>query len=46
MTSRDIWNTFTRKDKCKCAENNYSCLKWGTYGYLTPRYFCGCEQKE
>ena len=39
-----VWNTFTQKDKQKCAKNKYQCFIHGTYGYLTPRYFCGCEE--
>ena len=42
-TVEKVWTSFTLKDKVKCVENDYSCLRSGTYGYSTPKYFCGCE---
>ena len=48
-TARDIWNRFTKKDKRKCGEHNYNCLRLGTYsitldGY-EKSYKCGCGEE-
>lgn len=39
-----VWNTFTLKNKQKCIKNKHQCFRDGTYGYSSPRYFCGCEE--
>ena len=44
MNHMIVWNSFTLTNKRKCYKNNYQCLREGTYCYLTPRYFCGCEE--
>lgn len=46
-----IWNGFNKSDKRQCADNNYYCLEWGTYGGIITNgslgiiYYCGCGQE-
>lgn len=43
------WHSFNQADKIKCYENNYYCLKWGTYSAILTnngvQYFCGCGEE-
>ena len=47
-TPRQIWDTFSLKDKRQCAANDYRCLRIGIYGGNMDGhkiwYSCGCVE--
>lgn len=47
--SEKIWVSYSKQDKLKCSENNYSCIEWGTYSAIMTKngtkYYCGCGQE-
>jgi len=48
-TAREIWDRFTKKDKGKCAEYDYDCLRYGVYSITLDgakkSYKCGCGEQ-
>ena len=40
--ARTKWYSFSKKDRIKCYENDYSCLRSGLY-YYDNKWKCGCE---
>lgn len=48
-TIEKIWDSFSKFDKRKCADNEYFCLENGIYSAMMKhgcvKYCCGCGEQ-